>query len=115
MAWSEDRLQQECVMWFNNKYPELRGTLFSVPNGGTRNAREAMKMKQTGLYPGVSDLLFMHKGVTTCFELKTSVGKQSDNQKKWQKVIEEQHFKYFLIRELDLFKEIVNSIIYNKV
>ncbi len=32
--------------------------LFSIPNGGFRNAREAARMKLQGVMPGVSDVFF---------------------------------------------------------
>jgi len=108
---SEDRIQQECVMWFHNKYPLLRGLLFAVPNGGARNAREGKKLKLTGVISGVSDLLFMYNSVTTCFELKTEIGRQSAKQIKWQKLIENQGFEYHLIRDLDTFKFWIGKII----
>ena len=110
---SEDRLQQECVMWFHNTYPRLRGCLFSVPNGGARSAREGKLLKQTGLYPGVADLLFMYQSRTLCLELKTEKGMQSDKQKAWQKTIKEQGFNYYIIRSLSLFQDVINSIVCN--
>ena len=44
---SENRIQQECYMWFHNTYPEYRGLLFAVPNGGARSAIEGKLFKQT--------------------------------------------------------------------
>ena len=110
---SEDRLQQECYMWFHNTYPHLRGCLFSVPNGSYKATRQRKLFKQTGLYPGVSDMLLMHNGTTYCFELKTERGRQSDKQLAWQATIEEQGFCYFIIRTDGLFKSIVKNIICN--
>ncbi len=108
---SEDRIQQECFMWFNNAYPELRGCLFAVPNGGARSSREGKLLKLTGTWSGVSDMLLMVNGVTTCFELKTEIGTQSINQIKWQNQITRNGFQYFIIRDLNLFKQVVNQII----
>ncbi len=107
---SEDRLQQICVIWFNNHFPQHRGLLFSVPNGGTRNKREAYKFKMTGLFPGVSDLLFMYQGKTYCIELKTETGRQSENQVYWQKKVENQGFEYLVFRSIIEFKEFINGI-----
>lgn len=108
---SENRIQQECYMWFTNTYPELRGCLFAVPNGGGRSAREGQLLKETGTYAGVSDMLLMYQSFTFCFELKNKFGVQSVKQKKWQAHIEKQGFKYFLVRSLDEFKKIVKEII----
>lgn len=108
---SEDRIQQECFMWFNNTYPHLRGCLFSVPNGGARSSQEGKLLKATGLWPGVSDLLFMLNGVTTCIEMKTPTGTQSTNQKIWAKQIRGVGFKYYIVRSTEEFKTIITNII----
>ena len=108
---SEDRIQQDCYMWFWNTYPELRGLLFAVPNGGKRSAQEARKFKLTGTVSGVADMLFMYKSATYCLELKTEIGYQSKNQLAWQLSVEKQGFKYFVIRDLKTFQQIINRII----
>lgn len=109
---SEDALQQKCVFWFHNTYPLLRGCLFSVPNGGTRDKREVRKLKATGLTPGVSDLLFLYDRNAYLIELKRDkYGVQSPAQKDWQKVMEAQGFDYYLEFTLEKFKEIIKYII----
>lgn len=110
---SEDRLQQKCFVWFWNKYPSLRKTLFAVPNGGARSAREGRLFKETGVVAGVSDMILIHKGLAYCFEMKTVVGVQSDKQKDWERIMNEQKTPYYIIRNLTLFQDIVNSIIKN--
>lgn len=55
---SEDTEQINVILWANRNishYPELTD-LYHVPNGGTRNKAEAVKLKQMGVKPGVSDL-----------------------------------------------------------
>lgn len=108
---SEDRLQQECVMWFNNEYPHLRGLLFSVPNGGKRDRREAALLKSTGLYPGVADLVFLYRRQTYFLELKTEKGVQSTVQKDWQSKVKEHGFNYYIIRRTLEFRYAIKSII----
>mgnify|MGYP000046985433 FL=1 len=56
---SENALQQKCYFWFHNTYPEYRGLLFAVPNGGKRTKREAKTLKLTGVVSGVSDMIFL--------------------------------------------------------
>lgn len=54
---SEDTEQINVVSWANwnmNRYPELKW-LHHVPNGGSRNKQEAVKLKQMGVKAGVSD------------------------------------------------------------
>lgn len=112
---SEDAIQSECYVWFNNTYKELRGCLFAVPNGGARSALQGKIFKMTGVYAGVSDMLFMHQGETYCIEMKNDFGEQSDKQVIWQKKIEKQLFKYFVIRDLATFQKLIKEIIDGKI
>lgn len=51
---NESKLQQACVKWFRFAYPQL--IIFSIPNGGSRNVIEAVRLKEEGLLAGVCDL-----------------------------------------------------------
>lgn len=108
---SENAIQQECYIWFHNTYPNLRGLLFAVPNGGARSAVEGRLLKETGVVAGVSDMLLLYNKKVFCFELKTIVGKQSDKQVEWQSKVESQDIPYFIVRDKNAFKIIVESII----
>ena len=121
LSWSEDRFQQECVMWFHNSYPKLRGLLFSVPNGmffsssmskGQRLAY-GRKMKLTGLTAGVSDLIFLYSSNAYLLELKRPDGTngQSPAQVRWQELVESQGFSYYEIKSFAYFREIITNII----
>lgn len=112
---SENRIQQECYMWFHNNFPKLRGLLFAVPNGGARSIREGKLLKDTGVVPGVSDMLLMYKANVYCFELKTIIGSQSKLQKNWQKIVESHGFDYFIIRNLEEFINLINDIIKDEI
>lgn len=63
---SEDTEQMQVVSWaqWNTaRYPEL-ALLYHIPNGGSRNKAEAVKLKQMGVLAGVPDLcLPVPKGV----------------------------------------------------
>ena len=61
----EHRLQCACVRWFAYQHPELKGTLFAVPNGGQRNALVAAKLKDEGVTAGVADLLVQLASIST--------------------------------------------------
>jgi len=108
---SEDRLTQECYLWFHNEFPSLRGLLFHVPNGGARNAREGAKFKSMGVWKGVADFLFMYQSTTIAIELKTSVGFLSKEQKAWRDKIGTQGFEYKVVRSLEEFKNCIKEII----
>lgn len=107
---SEARIQQECIIKFNNKFIELRGLLFHVPNGAGNSIRGKFE-KNIGVVRGVSDLIFLYKGTAYLFELKTKTGVQSSFQRKWQHKVEENNFKYYIVRDSSLFIDIVTSII----
>jgi len=60
---------------------------FSIPNGGTRNAREAMNLKMSGLLPGAPDLVIMgNDGKFNFIELKKIKGTLSTAQKEFIKL-----------------------------
>lgn len=55
---SEAREQTAVIQWahlMENKYPQLK-MLYHIPNGGSRNAREAHNLKMQGVRAGVPDL-----------------------------------------------------------
>tara|TARA_R110000851_G_scaffold332337_1_gene508162 strand:- start:4515 stop:4850 length:336 start_codon:yes stop_codon:yes gene_type:complete len=110
---SEDRLQIDCYMWFHNKYPNLRGLLFHVPNGGSRSKREGAKFKAMGVYPGVSDFLFIYDNKLYCIELKIQKGKQSKVQKKWEDTVLNEGCIYNIVRSQSEFEVLIESILKN--
>lgn len=111
MRQEEHKIQCAIVKWFYYAYPAYRGgCLFAVPNGGHRNIQTARSLKAEGVTSGVSDLLLLvpkreYHGL--CIEVKTPVGRQSDNQKNWQRIIEAQGYRYEIVRSLDEFAELV--------
>ena len=104
----EDVIQAEIFKWYNNNFclkgHEPECIIFSVPNGGTRNPREALLLKATGVVAGVSDLIIIRQNEVIFVEVKTEIGKQSDKQKEFQKTVENLGFKYILVRSLEEFK-----------
>lgn len=75
--------------------------IFAVPNGGSRHVREAANLKRQGVKPGVSDVIVLipKKGFASlCIEFKTRVGKQSEEQKEFQKQAESCRNKYVVVR-----------------
>lgn len=75
--------------------------IFAVPNGGSRHIREAANLKRQGVKSGVSDVIVLipKKGFASlCIEFKTRVGKQSEEQKEFQKQAESCRNKYVVVR-----------------
>lgn len=105
----EGKIQAECVAWFWNTYPEYRGLLFHVPNEGNRESKtDGAYRKALGLVSGVSDLILLVPNEyfhALSIEMKTEIGKQSDAQIVWQQKVENQGYKYVVIRSLEGFKK----------
>lgn len=111
---SEDKLQSQCFQWFWNSFPDLRRTLWHVPNGGNRNAREGAKFKAMGVLSGVHDLHLIHNSKLYTFELKVGTNKLSDDQNKYWECVEKQGAKCYLITTFEDFKETIFHIIKNE-
>ena len=52
----EAQAQKDFFIWLEYQYPELRGCVFSIPNGGKRDKREAASLVKQGLTRGVLDI-----------------------------------------------------------
>lgn len=80
MRASESEIQIVMVQALRLKF---RGALvLHVPNGGTRNPVEAVKLKRQGVVSGVPDLIVaLPNGKTVWLEVKSHRGRVSDNQK----------------------------------
>ena len=107
---SEARIQKEIVMFFNNEYPELRGCLCYNNNNSVGGLRGKLN-KFLGVVKGRSDMVLYYKGFSVMIELKTEKGRQSDSQRAWQYLMINQGFRYYIIRSLEEFKELITKII----
>ena len=56
---------------------------------------------------GFPDCILFKDGKTIFVEFKSEIGKQSELQKYQQKQLESQGFKYYLVNNLNYFKEIL--------
>ena len=107
---TEAKIQQEITVWFRNNYQRLdKGVLFSVPNERKGGYMAMKDLLLTGLLSGVSDLVVVLKGRIIFIEVKNAVGKQSPNQKRFQKQVENLGFPYHLVRTLESFKKIIEN------
>ena len=110
MKFDESRIQAACVRWFNFQYPDYRGLLFAVPNGGARNAATGRILKAEGVVAGVADLLVPIVGHNAlCIEMKTEKGRQQASQKEWQEKVESAGAKYVICRSFEQFRDIVTD------
>lgn len=82
----EETEQIEFMCWcktHEDQYPDLK-MMFHVPNGGSRNKREAIALKQMGVKAGVSDLLMLvphGKYHGLIIEMKYGSNKLQDSQR----------------------------------
>lgn len=110
--YAESDLQTACVRWFRLQYPSLALCLFAVPNGGSRNLREAARMKGEGVTAGVADLiLLVPRGgyASLCIEMKSAAGRQRPEQKAWQQAVEKAGNRYVVCRSFDEFRAVVDD------
>lgn len=110
----EESLQRACIEWANlniSNYPDLE-FMFHPANGGGRSKAEAGVMKATGVKSGVSDLL-LPLSSSCCrglaIELKSKVGKLSDNQRRWLERFSRDGYLAAVARTLDDFILLVRS------
>ena len=83
---SEDTEQETVIQWArlsSGKWPEL-ALLHHIPNGGSRNKKEAVKLKRMGVLAGVADLHLpaAHAGFNSLYiEMKYGDGRLLTTQK----------------------------------
>lgn len=105
----EHQLQVQCVKWFSQAHPELKGRLFAVPNGGRRDRATGARLKEEGVIAGVADLILLKTNSlhgALLIEMKTAErnSRQSAAQKEWQHAVtSEDEYKYIVVRSLETF------------
>lgn len=121
MNHEESNNQIQCVRWFRAQYPQYAMLLIHPINEGSgHTSRDRMRQgihKAEGAVAGVSDLLlFMpatfndvnYHGIA--FEFKEPKrGKQSQDQKDFEKMIKAAGWEYEIIRYLDEFMILANT------
>lgn len=117
----EDDIQQECVRWFRDYYPDIAPLLFHPNNeayfGGYCRTDEERRIKgrrakEKGVLPGVADLILLYPSKPyhgLCIELKTKKGKQSESQKQWQHVVSQHGYRYDVVRNIKEFRTIIEE------
>lgn len=129
MKHEESNLQIRCVRWFRGEYPELAMLLTHPINEGSgHTSRDRMRQgihKAEGAQAGVTDLLFFmpaeyvsdddpfyvitYNGLG--IEFKTPKGRQSQEQKDFQKMFEAAGYKYEIVRSLEDFQNVMKDYV----
>lgn len=108
MKHQESTLQTQCVKWFKYQYPHL--VIYAVPNGGSRNVREAQRLKSEGVLAGVADLtILLPQGKSLYIEMKVKGNRQTPNQKEFQQKAEALGHKYYVCYSFDDFEKVVKQ------
>lgn len=115
MRTDEHNTQVACVTWFRMQFPKMRKILLSFPNMGKRTQATARYLKNEGMTAGAPDLILLKasKGFSSlAIEMKTRIGKQSEEQKAWQKEFEENGGKYVVCRSLAEFQDVIMNYLF---
>ena len=108
---TEEKIQNQCILWFDKKYPKYRLLLVHHYNN-PRNAIQGSKLKGLGLKKGIPDLVLYvpNKKYNALFiEMKNETGKLQSQQVKYSEILPEMGYKWELCRSLDNFKKIITS------
>lgn len=134
----ENNLQADIVLWFNNNYclkhHNTRCMIFAVQNEMASQIAGAIKAKVPkmlhgiidktvqivvskavtfGFKKGVSDLIVVIPNKVLFVELKTETGKQREEQEKFEKIVKALGFNYYIVRDLQTFKDIISNELQN--
>lgn len=108
MKHQESTLQTTCVRWFRYQYPRL--VIYAVPNGGSRNVREAQRLKAEGVLSGVADLVvLLPQGKSLYIEMKVKGNRQTQNQKDFQKKVITLGHTYAVCYTFEEFQKVVEN------
>jgi len=121
--WSEDRLQQECVMWFKNTFRPIRNRLYMNHNSGKKNIATATRDVAMGLTKGVPDLFLAIPTFTKAriyivdcglyIEIKTATGKLSPEQREFIDMLTAEGYRCEVVTSLEQFKTLILDYLAN--
>jgi hypothetical protein len=101
----EAEIQSEFFRVFPLLFPSIPNKLlFAVPNGGSRNVKEAANLKRQGVKSGVADVLLLvpsKQYAFLCLEFKTDKGKQSEHQEEFERQVNSVFGKYVVVRSVE--------------
>lgn len=124
MNHEESKLQQACVAWFRAQYPQYAMLLTHPINEGSGHTQTDRRRqgihKADGAVAGVPDLLLFMPCIEIGnplivhglgIEFKTKDGRQSQEQKDFQKMFEAAGYDYHIIRDFEAFCQLMNKYI----
>lgn len=111
---SEEKIQHDCIMWFDKKYPEYRLLLVHHYNN-PRSAAQGAKLKGLGLKKGIPDLVLYipNKNYSGLFiEMKNDKGRLQPQQVRYSELLPKMGYKWELCRSLEKFQEIITNYLH---
>lgn len=97
---SEAAIQADCLELLRVGYPDV--FVFHIANGGMiMEPRVVAKLKWQGLRPGVPDLALYWTGGHALVEVKSAVGRLSDDQKAVHELLRMRGHKVGIVRSTD--------------
>lgn len=103
----ESELEKKCLE-FCQKYPTI--AVWKIKAMGQKHTMGGKRFFKKSSIPGFPDLLICSKGKFIGVELKSIDGRQSQEQKLCQEKIENSEGKYYLVRDLENFKQLLEQI-----
>jgi hypothetical protein len=107
---AEKTLHYLCQQWLVQSGMWDRLLIFHVPNERRGGVGAGVHFKRLGVRPGVADYLVFSDNRDVAIELKDEDGKQSEAQKEFQRQWVTANRRYFIVRTLRAFQEIVGMI-----
>lgn len=114
----EDRIQEQCVDWFDREYPPLKKLLHHSPNGGARSKIEGKTFKDMGTRAGFPDLILLlsnNRYNYLAIEMKTMEkgSRQKPEQQEYEKLMNAFGGCYRVVRSKEEFIELVTAYMNN--
>ena len=110
----ESNLQHSCWVYFKNNYglkhSNPRCEFVCIPN---ELSRGNIKARMMGIRNGASDSFLIMPNKVVFIEFKTLIGKQRAEQLDFQLSVENLGHKYYIVRTLEQFQEIVEYELQN--
>lgn len=96
---SESEIQSQIIDYLNYRVDLFFQRTNNTPVYDPKT--EKFRKMAKGQKKGFSDLIVLKKGVLYCLEVKTKNGKQSDYQKKMEKLVNKNGGVYAIVRSLE--------------
>ncbi len=83
----------------------------NIPVSQIRNGKRIFRAMPKGSKKGLCDIFCVINGYFIGLEIKTSTGRQSEHQKAFQKLVENNKGQYHIVKSVDDVKRVLEKII----